>query len=234
MPGERAYAPQRLDELAIGLDDHGTCVVERDLELVEVERDVDAAGVEELRQLLHLVHVPLRMVVREDRAGDVGLSAGGRQVARCRGDRVFRAPRVRDAVAVPVESPPLPGRGHELHPADRAGGARPHVAAEVRLDLVDRGEYLPGDAVGRARLLPEVEQLRVRAGLGDERITSNGVGKRDRARRIRAIGARQGPGHARRGPGEHGEDVAARRREHAERVGCRRARQRERQRNRRS
>ena len=58
-----------------------------------------------------------------------------------------------------VHAPAQPRVGHELHPADRAGRARAHVAAEVRLDLVDRSEHLPRDPVGRAGAEPERVQL---------------------------------------------------------------------------
>ena len=109
----------------------------------------------------HELDVLLRVVVGPDRAGNVLPRPGGRQVASRREDGVGGVPGIGDAVAVGVGAPAIPGRRHELHPADRAGVARAHVAAEVRLDLVDRGEQLPRDAVGRSGLLPEGQQLAV-------------------------------------------------------------------------
>ena len=155
------------DKPVVGPHDGGPRVAQRDLEPVEAEGRVHSPGTEELRRLQDLVDVPLGVVVREDGRGDVGLPARRRQIAGRGGDGVLGVPRVGDAVAVGVDSPPLPRRRHELHPADRAGRARPHVAAEVRLDLVDRREHLPRDPVARARALPQREELRVGQRLGE-------------------------------------------------------------------
>src|SRR3712207_7876888 len=65
-----------------------------------------------------------------------------------RSDRVVR---VALAVAVGVEPVLLPRRRHELHPPERAGGGHVEVAPVVGLDLVDRREDLPADAVLGAR-----------------------------------------------------------------------------------
>ena len=188
-------------------------MVERDLEPVEGEHDLVAAGAEEPRELQDLVHVPLRVVVGVDRARDVGLAAGRGEVAGGRGDRVLGVPGIRDAVAVGVNAPALPGRRHELHPADRPGRARAHVAAEIRLDLVDRRQHLPGNPVGPTRALPDPEQLRIAQRLGN-RGRRGRVDERHRVRRERA----RERSRNRRGV-----------RDHAERVGSRRARQRKRQ-----
>ena len=77
----------------------------------------------------------------------------GAQQARCRVDGVDRVVRVRDAVAVRVDAVAGPGARHELHPADRAGAGGGQVAAERRLDAVDRRQHRPRHAVaarGRA------------------------------------------------------------------------------------
>ena len=120
---------------------------------VEREDDVGARDVaaEHGGELEDVVDVPLGVVVGEDRAGDVGAAVRRGEVAGGRVDRVVGVPRVGDPVAVPVHAPAQPGVGHELHPADGSGRARAHVAAEVRLDLVDRGEHLPRDPVRRRR-----------------------------------------------------------------------------------
>ncbi len=92
------------------------------------------------RPLEHVCDVPVGVVVGEDRALGVRGHAAGAQVARRGEDRVLRVGGVADAVAVGVHAVGRPGRGHELHPADRAGGRGPLVDAEAGLDLVDRGE----------------------------------------------------------------------------------------------
>ena len=186
--------------------------VERDLQAVEVEGRVNAARAKQLGELQNLVHVPLRVVVREDCAGDIGRAAARGEVARRRGDRVVGAPRVRYPVAVGVHAPALPRRRHELHPADRAGGARAHVAAEVRLDLVDRGQHLPRHPVDGAVALPEPEQLWVAAGLGDRGRGEQRRREADRARCVRHLRARQERGRGRRRDRRHDlEHVRARR-----------------------
>ena len=108
--------------------------------------DVGICG-DRLRALEHVGDVPVGVVVGEDRAAQVGLGAGRLQVLRGGEDRVDRVVRVALAVAVRVGPVHLPRRGHELHPALRAGGRDVQVAAVVGLDLVDRGEHLPAHAV---------------------------------------------------------------------------------------
>ena len=94
-----------------------------------------AAGVGE-----DLADVPVGVVVGEDRAVGVGGHAGGAEVAGGGEDRVFGVVRVGDPVAVGVDPVVVPGRGHELHPADRAGRGGAEVGAEAGLDLVDPGQ----------------------------------------------------------------------------------------------
>jgi hypothetical protein len=123
------------------------------------------------------------MVVREDRAVEIETAAGGSEIAGSGVDRIGRVPRIGHAVTARVRPPAEPGRRHELHPADRTCRARTHVAAEIRLDLVDRREYLPRDAVRRAGLLPDAEQLRITELLeGDRR-------RRERQRQDQRAGA---------------------------------------------
>ena len=102
---------------------------------------------EALRALQHGGDVPAGVVVGEERGAQVGLRAGGLQVAgRCE-DRVDRVLRVGAPVAVGVDAVALPRRGHELHPAHGARARDAQVAAVVGLDLVDRRQDLPAHAV---------------------------------------------------------------------------------------
>ena len=192
---EAARLALRDDEPVVRPHDGGPRVAQRDLEPVEAEGRVHSTGAEELRHLQDLVDVPLGVVVREDGRCDVGLPARRRQIAGGGGHGVLGVPRVGDAVAVGVDSPPLPRRGHELHPPDRAGRARPHVPAEVRLDLVDRREHRPRDPVARARALPQREELRVGQRLGEAGLRAR---ERDRARSVRLDRARKRAASCRR------------------------------------
>ena len=152
----------------------------------------------------HGVDVPVGVVVGEDRLADVLLAAGGAQVARGREDRVDRVERVLLAVLVGVDAVHLPGGRHELHPADGAGGGDVQVAAVVGLDLVDRGEDLPADAVLDAGGLVDREQERRDPELVDEEVRhADRGGARGRQRErsgCRASGCRRGcgPGWRRR------------------------------------
>src|SRR5262249_3358827 len=117
----------------------------------------------------HLVDVPGGVVVGEDRLADVLVAAGGPQVAGGGADRVDRVVGVAAAVVVGVHPVGGPGRGDELHPALGAGGGDVQVGAEGGLDLVDRGEHLPGDAVlGAAGLVDRQEEGRDLKGVDDE------------------------------------------------------------------
>src|SRR5215475_9168377 len=80
-----------------------------------------SAGAVETGEPENLVHVPGRVVVAIDRPGDVELPTAPGEVARSAEDRVGGIVRIGYAVAVRVDSPARPGRGHELHPPDRAG-----------------------------------------------------------------------------------------------------------------
>src|SRR4051812_2073583 len=141
----------------------------------------------------HRVDVPARVVVGEDRAVDVLLAAGRLEVARGGEDRVDRVVRVALAVVVGVGAVHRPGRGHELHPADRAGGRDVEVAPVVRLDLVDRREDLPADAVLDAGRLVDRQQERRDPELVDEEVRDadrRGAGLGEREGRVRRRGGR--------------------------------------------
>ena len=135
-----------------------------------------AAGVGE-----HLGDVPVGVVVGEDRAVGVGRHAGGGEVAGGGEDRVFGVVGVGDPVAVGVDPVFLPGRGHELHPADGAGGGEAEVGAEGGLDLVDPGQdrgalrtepVLRRRRAGRSGSAPAAPRWRRRSRLGSEGIAS--------------------------------------------------------------
>ena len=151
--------------------------------------------------------VPVGVVVGEDRAVEVLVGPGGAQVARGREDRVDRVERVLLAVAVGVDAVHVPRRGHELHPAQRAGGGDVQVAAVVGLDLVDRGQDLPADAVLDAGRLVDREQEGRDAELLDEEVRDadrSGARGRERVARVRRWsasrrGCRPGRGCRRRG-----------------------------------
>src|SRR4029078_7194082 len=155
------------------------------LQRVVRDRDsgVSAALGVEAREPKHLVHVPTGVVVAVHRAGDVELSPAADEIPRGAEDRVGGAVGIGAAVSLRVDSPACPSRRHELHPADRSGRARTEVRAEVGLDLVDRAEYLPRDAVGIAGRLPD------RAERG-ERVRSGRRRLRAREREHAAAGAR--------------------------------------------
>ena len=148
-----------------------------------------AVAAVEVGEREHLVDVPVGMVVGEDAAIEIGRAAGGGEVAGGGEDRVGRVPRIGDAVAVRVDAPAEPGARHELHPADRAGRARAHVAAEVRLDLVDRarapatGSRTPRRPAARARGAADSEScsgtaggVESEAGHGERRVRRRGAG----------------------------------------------------------
>ena len=154
------------------------------------------------------VDVPVGVVVREDRAPDVGLGARGTQVARGREDGVDRVVGVLEAVAVGVDAVLLPRGGHELHPAQRAGGGHVEVAAVVGLDLVDRREHLPAHAVLDAGGLVDGEEEGRDAELVDEEVRDadrSRAGGRDRVARVR--GGRGAVGALGRARGVAAEDV---------------------------
>ena len=183
----RLCLPQRFARLRNGR----LRLLEPDRQLVQREDNVDVTA-EDRRQSEHLVHVPLGVVVGEDGARDVRCPAGCGEIARGREDGVLGIPRIGEPVAVSVGAPAQPGVGHELHPADCTGQARPHVAAEVRLDLVDRGEHLPGNPVGGAGTEPERLQLLVRALLRRPERRLERVARHEyRAFWVRDVGARQ-------------------------------------------
>ncbi len=98
------------------------------------------------------------MVVGEDRRADMAGATGGGEVARGGEDGVGGVVGVLIAGAVGVHPVARPGGWEELHPALGAGAGDAEVAAIVGLDLVDRGEHLPGDSVGGAGGLVERQQ----------------------------------------------------------------------------
>ena len=134
------------------------------------------------------VDVPVGVVVGEDRLAQILIGARCLEVARSREDRVDRVVRVLLAVAVGVDAVGLPAGRDELHPAHGAGGRDVEVAAVVGLDLVDRGQDLPADAVLDARGLVDRQQERRDRELVDEEVRN--------ADRHRAQG-RQGHGRVR-------------------------------------
>ena len=124
------------------------------------ERGDDLVGqaADRLGAAEHVVDVPVGVVVGPDRAPEAVAGARGLEVASGGEDRVDRVVGILAAVAVGVDSVHLPGRGHELHPADCAGRADVEIAPVVGLDAVDRGEDLPAHAVLDARGLVERKQ----------------------------------------------------------------------------
>ena len=135
----------------------------------------------------HGVDVPVGVVVGEDRAAQVVVGAGGLQVAGRGEDRVDGVVRVLLAVAVRVGPVCAPRRRDELHPPERAGGGHVQVAAVVGLDLVDRREDLPADAVLRAGGLVDRKQERRDAELADDEVGDadrRGTGEAERQRRV--------------------------------------------------
>ena len=189
LPSERALAADSGDELPVRLGDVLPGLLDVHLYAVERVHDVRPAA-ERPGQVEHVFDVPVRVVVRIDASVEVVPATGGGEIPRGGVDRILGVPGVGHAVAGRVGSPALPGRGHELHPADRACRARAHVPAEVRLDLVDRGEHFPRNPVGGAGLAPERAQGAERQAL---RLAAeeHGWGKCDRAWCVRHLGARK-------------------------------------------
>ncbi len=124
------------------------------------------------------VDVPVGVVVGPDRGADVVLVVRGLEVAGGGEDGVDRVVRILAAVLVGVGPVHLPGGGHELHPAERAGGRDVQVAAVVRLDLVDRGEDLPADAVLDSGGLVDREEEGGHPELADDEVRHAGGGGR--------------------------------------------------------
>ena len=134
------------------------------------------------------VDVPVGVVVGEDRLAHVLRRAGGLEVARGGEDRVDRVVRVLLLVVVRVDAVLAPGGRHELHPAERARGRDVQVAAVVGLDLVDRGQVLPADAVLDAGGLVDRQQEERDAELADDEVRDAVDGGRARAARRRRSG----------------------------------------------
>ena len=150
--------------------------------------EVGREAADDARAHEHRLDVPVGVVVGEDRAVEVGVGAGGAQVAGGGEDRVDRVERVLLAVAVGVDAVGGPRGGHELHPAERAGGGDVQVAAVVGLDLVDRGQDLPAHAVLDAGGLVDREQERRDPELLDEEVGDADRGRpggRERVARVR-------------------------------------------------
>src|SRR5579864_8407687 len=102
----------------------------------------DRVGAEGSRERLHGVDVVEVQVVVVDRVAHVVRRAVVGQVAGRGEDRVVR---VHDVAAL---AELLPGGGLELHRAQRTRGRRAVDAAEVALDVVDRGQVAAVDPVG--------------------------------------------------------------------------------------
>ena len=137
----------------------------------------DQAGAEQ-----HGVDVPVGVVVGEDRAAHVSVVAGGGQVAGGGEDRVDRVVGVLAAVLVGVGAVGGPGRRHELHPAQRPGGGHVQVAAVVGLDLVDRRQDLPADAVLDPGRLIDRQQERRHPELANDEVRHPARRRRPRQR----------------------------------------------------
>ena len=154
------------------------------------------------------VDVPVGVVVGEDRLARVLRVAGGVEVAGGGEDRVDRVVGVLDAVLVGVDAVGAPGRGDELHPAERAGVGDVQVAAVVGLDLVDRRQHLPADAVlGAGRLVDRQQEDRDAELLDDEvRHRGRGRGAGEEAG-AGARGGGLGQGRVRAGGGAVGLEV---------------------------
>src|SRR5439155_20700987 len=102
-------------------------------------------------------------------------------------DRVDRVVGIAAGVAVGVQAPAPPRAREELHPPDGAGGRDVEVAPVVGLDLVDRGEDLPPDAVLDARRLVDRQQERRDPELVDEEVRDadrRRTRQRERERRV--------------------------------------------------
>ena len=161
----RAFRLRRARRLALG-DVVGVAGLRGDGEAValgeageradEIVRELAVlAGVQE-----HLVDVPVGVVVGEDPAAKVRVAPRGLEVAGSGADRVDGVVGVLAPVVVRVHSVALPGRGDELHPAERAGRGDVEVGPERGLDPVDPGEHLPRDPVLGAAGLVDREQER--------------------------------------------------------------------------
>ena len=136
----------------------------------------------------HLVHVPVGVVVGEDRFAQVLLGARRLQVAAGGADRVDGVVGVLAPVLVGVDPVGLPARGDELHPAQGPGRGDVQVGAEGGLDAVDRGQHLPRHPVlGAAGLVDRQQEGR------DLELVDDEVGDADRG------GAELGDGEARVG-----------------------------------
>ena len=124
-----------------------------------------------------LVHVPVSVVVGEDRVAQVLLGAGGLQVAAGGADRVDGVVGVLAPVLVGVDPVGPPARGDELHPAQGARRGDVEVGAERGLDPVDRGQHLPRHPVlGAAGLVDRQQERR------DLELVDDEVGDADRGR----------------------------------------------------
>ena len=150
--------------------------------------EVRRQAADDLGAQQHRVDVPVGVVVGEDGLADVGVGAGGLQVAGGGEDRVDRVVRVADLVAVGVDPVRAPRRGHELHPPERARRAHVEVAAVVGLDLVDRGQDLPADAVLDAGGLVDREQERRDPELVDEEVRHADAGGARLGERVGRVG----------------------------------------------
>ena len=187
---DRAVAARRPQRAARDLVGVGGLGRDREAALGEAGERADEVGrqaADDLRAQQHAVDVPVGVVVGEDGLADVRVGAGGLQVARGGEDRVDRVVRVHQPVVVAVDAVGLPRRGHELHPALRAGGGDVEVAAVVGLDLVDRGQQLPADAVLRARGLVDRQQERRDPELVDEEVRDADLGRAGLGERVRRV-----------------------------------------------
>ena len=144
----------------------------------QVRRD---AG-DQTRAQEHAVDVPVGVVVGPDRGAHVVLVVGCLEVLGSGEDRVHRVVGVLAPVLVGVDAVGRPGRGHELHPAEGAGARDVQVASVVGLDLVDRGQDLPANAVLDSGRLIDREQEGRDPELADDEVRNARGGRRARQR----------------------------------------------------
>jgi hypothetical protein len=119
---------------------------------------VKAVGGDLLSDREDFLHVPGGVVVGVNGLWEVAGGAVECEVSGGGVDRVTGVVGVGFAPGVCADAVLDPRCRHELHPPDRAGGGDVQVLSVVRLDGVDRGEYLPGDVVASGGGLVDGDQ----------------------------------------------------------------------------
>ena len=124
-----------------------------------------------LRVKQHIVAVPGRTVVREQRFADVARRTGRLEIPGRGRNRVSRVQDVLHPVAVAVDTEPGPCARHELHRATGTSRRRVPVTPMPRLGHANTGQQLPRDAILLPCLLVEGLHIRgYRQRLVDKRI----------------------------------------------------------------